>query len=221
MVDAKVQATLFEAGAAAEPAVGLDEAGAFIHPGEQVFLALGKAGRGFTAAKVLLAGLMGPHFGARRLEGRQAIEMVGVVMGQDDPFHGLAAELADGGEQGIAQRRGAEGVDDDDAIPGDDESGIAVEALIGPRSHAGVAKNIPGMLRDANGLQGLGRCIARLSQRKQQGGGEGDDGVQPGGEGGSAAGHRRSPQAMPGLPAIPFRAGRLRGRERITFCPLR
>src|SRR5699024_2199568 len=125
--------------------------------------------------------LMCPDFGAGRLEGLQAIDMISVVMADNDTGNGLVRRVSDGINHGLTQGRSAQGDKDQHAVGCHDEAGVGHEALVFLGSQAGRPPKKIGMgvhpLR-YEGDSGYGQSRPRREEETDQSGtaGETDSG---------------------------------------------
>ena len=100
--------------------------------------------------------------------------MIGMVMADDHAAHGLVGDGLDGLQHGLRQCRRAERVEDQHAIVGDGESGIAGVALILGTGLTGFAAEVPDAIAHGLGMEGRRvRAFRRLrsgraTQSKQQ-----------------------------------------------------
>jgi hypothetical protein len=80
--------------------------------------------------------VVGPDLGPGVLERPQAVDVIGMIVGDDHPADGLGSEPADRRDEPPPQRLGAQGVDDKHAGAGDHEAGVGIEALVVAGRHA-------------------------------------------------------------------------------------
>ena len=89
---------------------------------------------------------MRPDLGAALRELLQSVDVVGVIVRDDHPPDRRLRHLADRRDHRAAERRRAQRVEHDDAIAGDDESGVRHEALVRRARRSGGALEKPDVL---------------------------------------------------------------------------
>jgi len=95
--------------------------------------------------------------------------VVGVVVADDDLADRLRGRRGDQSGEALAERWRAERIEDDDALRGDDETGIRVEAFVRVRDQAGLALHDPGVRRDLLGLHRDRAGLELLDRQREPG----------------------------------------------------
>ena len=158
----EVHAAEREPGRAVDPAIGRHQARVLVDPGRQ-FLAAGlQAQPRGVGVQVGLAATVRGDGDAGRLEGLQAVDVVGVVVGDDDVADRLRRDAADGLDEFLRQRRRTERVDHHHPLRRDHEGGVGDEIAVRRRAQRRDALHHPDAGRHLLGLQRLrGRRCGR------------------------------------------------------------
>ena len=171
MADFDTHATQRQVAVARQPVVRLHHPGGSIDPGRQIPSRRIQALLRCVRMQVLARRSVGKDARTLRLEGLQAVDMVGMVMGDDHMRHRLRRDLADFGDQCLGQGRRAQCVDDDDPRIGDDEAGVGYEVAVGTRPERRLALHKPNPVGHLHRLHGgaLLRAGTAWSQRERTG----------------------------------------------------